>query len=88
MNFWSAKVWCQKHGGQLASYTSVCQLSMPGAASCPNISSFPNWSSFWLDDSAPTDGKNWWLYYGGDSRQMERSRSAGPSNVPIYALCE
>ena len=24
MNWWSANVWCQKHGGQLASATHVC----------------------------------------------------------------
>ena len=63
INYWSAKAWCQAHGGKLATAQSVCQISSFYAdASCPNLKCTNLWrNALWLDTITGTDGKNWLL---------------------------
>ena len=51
MNWWSANVWCQKHGGVLSDYQTACNLSSPYAgAPCPNLVAHIPSGDYWLTE--------------------------------------
>ena len=55
MNWWSANVWCQKHGGKLATVFSACLFEAPFTnALCPNLGI----GQSWLEDRG-VEGKFW-----------------------------
>ena len=83
INFWSAKAWCQKHGGKLASYEYACGLSNPRSGGCLNFNPPFNYD-FWFEDVGDTDGTNFgYSSLDGRTHQWARTRNNGPR-----ALCE
>ena len=51
MNWWSANVWCQKHGGKLAGIADLCPGTAPAAGqNCPDL--FSCYWNVWSSDTA------------------------------------
>ena len=58
MNWWSANVWCQKHGGVLTDYKKFCGLTaLYRRAGCPNMPSCRGWKGWFSQTEA--DGTAW-----------------------------
>ena len=92
MNWWSANVWCQKHGGQLADIANACPgASLSWGSSCDNIpyslDGIPDGNFGWLKHTQLTEtaGEAWSVSkHGGWGVGLVR-RSF---EVAAYALCE
>ena len=91
MNWWRANVWCQRHGGQLASAQSVCQMAYQNNARCPNFISPVGMIEYWLSDVTGTDGQNATLCYNAaDAGKMSflKRSAAGHGAHNARAFCD
>ena len=94
MNWWSANVWCQKHGGQLANIEHICPGAFPAvesSASCPNVNQGDLFTTnsaryFWLNNTSVEEGvvRARTIYRGANavSTQWQVSSSLN------FAVCE
>ena len=86
MNVWSAHVWCQKHGGRLASYEKACALTaLNNEAPCENFVGKAVSGAFWLSDYS--NGKYCHVY----APNKKAYRNTGPfvrAADPFVAFCE
>ena len=65
MNWWSANVWCQRHGGQLADVSNACPgTPLNDKAACANFSAngaHPLWVKYsWLTNMQDTSTMSAW----------------------------
>ena len=86
MNWWSANIWCQKHGGQLAHITTACGFAAPFEnAACVN-KSLPNyWTTVYANN-----GKAWTIEcWRGQCGNISKLKQVALSTTANYRpLCE
>ena len=83
VNWYSANVWCEKHGGKLSSYQNACNLAAPYvAAKCPNLQGRVAGGDYYFADVS--SGIKPYHYNQGFSNNLY----TGPFNNRHRALCE